>query len=274
MQRPIDPRTFSLPLSPSKLETIDFAVYDWLNERINVHLVTHEGYKKVPIIWTSAERAFQIKNNKDLRDNSGRLILPLISIERTNTTPAANFRGKYQASMPSKFDYYNGSGVISIDKLIQQAKSTDFANVDAFKQAQQFNDKFKNKKIVYEIISAPIPVHVKCSYTISLKSYYIEQMNNMITQFIAVNGQSRIFSIRRDGHSYELMYPNDSVATMNNNAKNMQNNERVYVTDIKFDVLGYIFSDSDSNDAPNIIIRETVVEFKMPRESVIINSLK
>jgi len=274
MQRPIDPRTFSLPLSPSKLETIDFAVYDWLNERINVHLVTHEGYKKVPIIWTSAERAFQIKNNKDLRDNSGRLILPLISIERTNTTPAANFRGKYQASMPSKFDYYNGSGVISIDKLIQQAKSTDFANVDAFKQAQQFNDKFKNKKIVYEIISAPIPVHVKCSYTISLKSYYIEQMNNMITQFIAVNGQSRIFSIRRDGHSYELMYPNDSVATMNNNAKNMQNNERVYVTDIKFDVLGYIFSDSDTNDAPNIIIRETVVEFKMPRESVIINSLK
>ena len=274
MQRPIDPRTFSLPLSPSKLETIDFAVYDWLNERINVHLVTHEGYKKVPIIWTSAERAFQIKNNKDLRDNSGRLILPLISIERTNTTPAANFRGKYQASIPSKFDYYNSSGVISIDKLIQQAKSTDFANVDAFKQAQQFNDKFKNKKIVYEIISAPIPVHVKCSYTISLKSYYIEQMNNMITQFIAVNGQSRIFSIRRDGHSYELMYPNDSVATMNNNAKNMQNNERVYVTDIKFDVLGYIFSDSDTNDAPNIIIRETVVEFKMPRESVIINSLK
>ena len=274
MQRPIDPRTFSLPLSPSKLETIDFAVYDWLNERINVHLVTHEGYKKVPIIWTSSERAFQIKNNKDLRDNSGRLILPLISIERTNTTPAANFRGKYQASIPSKFDYYNGSGVISIDKLIQQAKSTDFANVDAFKQAQQFNDKFKNKKIVYEIISAPIPVHVKCSYTISLKSYYIEQMNNMITQFIAVNGQSRIFSIRRDGHSYELMYPNDSVATMNNNAKNMQNNERVYVTDIKFDVLGYIFSDSDTNDAPNIIIRETVVEFKMPRESVIINSLK
>ena len=274
MQRPLNPRTFSLPLSPSKLETIDFAVYDWLNERINVHLVTHEGYKKVPIIWTSAERAFQVKNNKDLRDNAGRLILPLISIERTNTTPAANFRGKYQASIPYKFDYYNGSGVIPIDKLIQQAKSTDFANVEAFKQAQQFNDKFKNKKIVYEVITSPIPVHVKCSYTITLKSYYLEQMNSMITQFIAVNGQSRVFSIRRDGHGYELLYPIDSVTTLNNNAKNMQNNERVYVTDIKFYVLGYIFSDSDTNDAPNIVIRETVIEFKTPRESVIINSLK
>lgn len=274
MQRPIDAKTFTLPLSPSKIETIDFAVYDWLNDRIDVNLVTHEGYKKVPIIWTSAERAFQIKNNKDLRDNAGRLILPLISIERTATTPSANFRGKFQASIPSKFDYYGGSGVISIDTLIQQAKSTDFANAEAFKLAKQYNEKSKNKKIVYEVISAPIPVHVKCSYSLTLKSYYLEQMNSMITQFIAVNGQSRVFSIRRDGHSYELMYPIDSIITMQNNAKNMQNNERTYVSEIKFDVLGYIFSDPEQSNTPNITIRETIVEFKLPRESVIINTLK
>jgi len=274
MQEPIDPRTFTLPLTPSKLETIDFAVYDWLNERINVHLVSHEGYKKVPIIWTSTERAFQIKNNKDLRDSAGRLILPLISIERSATTPAANFRGKFQASIPTKFDYYNGHGVISIDTLIQQAKSTDFANAEAFKKAKQFNDKFKNKKIVYEIISAPIPVHVKCSYNVTLKSYYLEQMNSMITQFIAVNGQSRIFSIRRDGHNYELMYPTDSVSTLNNNVKNMQNNERTYMTEIKFDVLGYIFSDPEQSETPNLTIRESVVEFKLPRERVIVDTLK
>lgn len=274
MQRPIDLKTFTLPLSPSKLETIDFAVYDWLNDRINVHLVSHEGYKKVPIIWTSAERAFQSKNNKDLRDSAGRLILPLISIDRTGTSPAANFRGKYQASIPTKFDYYNGSGVISIDKLIQQAKTTEFANADSFRIAKQFNQKSKNKKIVYEVISAPIPVHVKCSYTITLKSYYLEQMNSMITQFVAVNGQSRVFSIRRDGHNYELLYPTDSIVTLNNNVKNMQNNERTYMSEIKFDVLGYIFSDPEQSDSPNIIIRETIVEFKLPRESVIIGTLK
>jgi len=274
MQRPIDAKKFTLPLSPSKLETIDYAVYDWLNDKINVHLLSHEGYKKVPIIWTSAERAFQSKNNKDLRDSAGRLILPLISIDRTGTSPAANFRGKYQASIPSKFDYYNGSGVISIDKLIQQAKTTEFANADVFRKAQQFNQKSKNKKIVYEVISAPIPIHVKCSYTITLKSYYLEQMNSMITQFVAVNGQSRVFSIRRDGHNYELLYPTDSIVTLNNNVKNMQNNERTYMSEIKFDVLGYVFSDPEQSDSPNIIIRETVVEFKLPRESVIINTLK
>ena len=274
MQRPIDPKTFTLPLAPSKLETIDYAVYDWLNDRINVNLLSHEGYKKVPIIWTSAERSFQIKNNKDLRDSASRLILPLISIDRTGTSPAANFRGKYQASIPTKFNYYNNSGVISIDTLIQQAKTTEFANAESFQKAKQFNEKNKNKKIVYEIISAPIPVHIKCSYTINLKSYYLEQMNSMITQFLAVNGQSRIFSIRRDGHNYELMYPLDSIATLSNNVKNMQNNERTYISEIKFDVLGYIFSDSDQSDSPSIIIRESIVEFKLPRETVIINTLK
>jgi len=274
MQRPIDARTFTLPLSPSKIETIDYAVYDWLNERIDVRLTTHEGYNKVPIIWTSAERAFQIKNNKDLRDNAGRLILPLISIERTATTTASDFRGKFQASIPSNKNYYSGHGVIGIDQLIQQAKTSEFASVEVFKQAKQYNLKSKNKKIVYEIISAPIPVHVKCSYTVSLKSYYLEQMNNMITQFIAVNDQSRIFSIRKDGHSYELFYPKDSVASLKNNASNMQNNERTYQTEIKFDVLGYVFNDPQQSDTPSIIIRETIVEFKLPRETVMINTLK
>ncbi len=96
----------------------------------------------------------------------------------------------------------------------------------------------------------------------------------MITQFIAVNGQSRVFSIRRDGHNYELMYPTDSIVTLNDNAKNMQNNERTYSSEIKFDVLGYIFSDLEQSDTPNIIIRESIVELKLPRESVIINTLK
>ena len=147
MQRPIDPKTFTIPLSPSKVETIDFAVYDWLNDRINVNLETHEGYKKVPIIWTSAERSFQIKNNKDIRDSGGRLILPLISVERTATSPAANFRGKYQASIPTNKNYYNGHGVIGIDALIQQAKTSQFANADSFRESQDFNRRNKNKKI-------------------------------------------------------------------------------------------------------------------------------
>ena len=67
-------------LMPSTIETIDFAFYDWLNEKMDVFSTTSSGWKKVPIIWVSSERAFQLKNNKDLRDSTGTLKMPLMTI--------------------------------------------------------------------------------------------------------------------------------------------------------------------------------------------------
>ena len=52
----------------STIETVDFAVYNWLDEKMNVYATTSEGWKKVPVIWVSAERAHQIKSDKDNTD--------------------------------------------------------------------------------------------------------------------------------------------------------------------------------------------------------------
>jgi len=46
-------------LQPSNLETIDDAMFKWVNEHINVSATSNRGWEKVPVIWTSAERAFQ-----------------------------------------------------------------------------------------------------------------------------------------------------------------------------------------------------------------------
>ena len=46
---------------PSTIETIDFALYDWLNEDLEVFCTTNEGWKRVPLIWSMPERSFQIK---------------------------------------------------------------------------------------------------------------------------------------------------------------------------------------------------------------------
>jgi hypothetical protein len=35
---------------------------------LNVFCTTNKGFKKIPFIWVGAERAYQIKHNKDLRD--------------------------------------------------------------------------------------------------------------------------------------------------------------------------------------------------------------
>ena len=55
-------------LMPSTVETIDFALSDWLEEDMDIYCTTNEGWKKVPIVWSMPERAFQVKDNKDLRN--------------------------------------------------------------------------------------------------------------------------------------------------------------------------------------------------------------
>ena len=65
---------------PSSLETIDIAMLRFIDEELNLFTNTNNGFKKVPVLWVTSERAFQIKHNKDLRDKEETLILPLITL--------------------------------------------------------------------------------------------------------------------------------------------------------------------------------------------------
>ena len=50
----------------SSLENIDVGMYEYVDEVLNFHVTSNGGFKKVPVIWMSAERAFQIKNDVTL----------------------------------------------------------------------------------------------------------------------------------------------------------------------------------------------------------------
>ena len=81
----------------SSIETIDYAITSWLKEDLKLHANTNEGFTRVPVLWQTPERAFQIKNNKELRDDGGALKLPLVSIERTGIVKDPANKGGYQA---------------------------------------------------------------------------------------------------------------------------------------------------------------------------------
>ena len=51
-------------LEPSTIETIDTAVYNWINSYYDIYTNNQDGLKKVPVIWLSAERAYQLKSDK------------------------------------------------------------------------------------------------------------------------------------------------------------------------------------------------------------------
>ena len=126
----------SYPLAESNIESIDFAMFDFLNDELNIFCETNQGSEKVPVIFSTPERAFQIKDEPTLRKDNGRTInLPLITLKRTGMTKNPQNKGRYGVHIPPYFDYYNRGGSIEIARMVEQDKTKNFANSNAIRKS-------------------------------------------------------------------------------------------------------------------------------------------
>jgi len=257
----------------SRIEDIDASILEWLKEDLELSATTNEGWKPVPIFWQTPERAFQVKNNKDLRDKSGSIILPVVSLERTGITKDPTRKGGYQAHKYS--DDKNGrTGRMVIAKKIVQDKTRNFAVVGNTRrnnftsgQNQQYFPR-TNKKIVVKTLSIPIPVYINVDYKIILKSEYQQQMNEMLAPFMTRTGQINSFVLRRNGHLYEVFI--EQGFTHNNNVSNLGEDLRMFTSEINFKVLGYLIGEGENDDRPIVRVEENIVEVSYPRESTMV----
>ena len=257
-------------ITPSTLETIDEAVYRYVDESFNIACQTHE----VPVLWLSAERAFQIKNNRDVRNDGDFLVLPIITVERTSVVKDPARKGIFYGNIPPIADAQGGSIVVS--RRINQDKTQNFTNADTHRYAKggthQFNFPNKNaNKVVYQSMSIPMPVYVTMNYDIVMTTQYQQQMNQMVTPFISRPGGINTFTIQRDGHQYEAFIQENF--SQNNNVASLGEDERSYQTTVSVEVLGYLIGDDVNQEQPKIVIRENVVEVKLPREHVIVGDI-
>ena len=82
----------------------------------------------MPVIWQAAERAFQIKNDKNLRDDNGTLIFPMISISRTGFEKSLTDKGVFYGNVFPVDDAKGGS--ITIARRVNQNKTGNFLNAN------------------------------------------------------------------------------------------------------------------------------------------------
>jgi hypothetical protein len=247
--------------SPSNIETIDAAFLDFV-EGLKLHCNTSSGWEPVPVIWSSAERAYQIKNNRKLRDESGTLIPPIISIERTTTAKDPTRKGSFVHSVTPGLDRYYYAAALN------QNTTSKFANNDSVKNSGQINfvTSKKNKKQVYQYYSLPIPVYITVEYKINILTTYQSQMNEILQPFIARTGQN-YFLINKDNHRYECFmdqnFTQDSIA-------NLAEEERKFKTVVDVKVLGYLIGEGDNSEKSSYDIIENAVEFKFPKENLVL----
>ncbi len=254
---------------PSTIETIDFALYDWLNEELGIFCTTNEGWKKVPLIWSMPERAFQIKDNKDLRKKDV-FVLPAISIERTTLKKDPNMKGVAWSHIPRVNDAKGGA--ITVARRIQQEKTANFQNADARRIYKDKTYPYKGGKTVYETITMPLPTYVVANYKLTVNTEYQQQMNEIVTPFLAYTGQINNFFIKRDGHKFEGFVQGDF--GLENNVSNLSEEERNFKTVIDLEILGYIMGSDKNDNQPKVTIRESAADFRITGERVILGDKK
>jgi len=255
-----------IPIEPSTIENIDTGIFNWVSN-LGMSTTTNDGFKQSPVIWLGTERAFQIKNNKELRDNVGKLKLPLITVNRDSISKDPSFKGSFQAHMFENPDQKGGT--ITIKRKTRQDKTRNFANADTAR-VQDGNEtrRRNNNKIVYEYLMIPIPVYVTIMYTIVLRSEYQQQMNDLLVPFITSTGQINSFVFERSGWSYEAFIQADYAE--NKNAENLGEEERMFETKIQIKVLGYLIGEGINRVKPKYTVRENRAEIKIIRERVIV----
>lgn len=271
-----------ISFEPSTIETIDYSVYDFVDKELNIFCTTNKGFNKVPVIWQASERAFQIKDDKDLRDDNGTLIFPMISIARTGFEKSLTDKGVFYGNVYPVNDAKGGS--ITVARKVGQNKTGNFLNADAYRKknkivgnkgnpgSQQINfpsrKKTNEKKIVYETLTMPAPSYVSVDYAITIRSEYQQQINEIVQPFVTITNGINYLVFKRDGHSYEAFVQSDF--SSNNDITELGAETRVYETEISVRVLGYLIGGDKNEKRPNVVVRENAVEIRTARERVVV----
>lgn len=255
---------------PSTIEDIDTSLYKYVDETLNMHVKTNKGFTKVPVLWLGSERAHQIKNNRDIRDDVGKLKLPLITVERASIEKDRTFKGVVQAHLdpPKDGEREYRNGAFRIVSQVNQEKTRNFQSAAARRKVKQDYYPTDSKKIVYDVYYIPLPTYVKVMYTVNLRTEYQQQMNDLTTPFITKTGQINNFLMKTEDHTYEGFI--EANFDQSNNLASLSDQERTFLTKVTIKVLGYLTGDGENEERPKVIKKETIVEIKLPRERVIL----
>ena len=257
-----------LHFEASTIETIDKSVYNFVNS-LSLSTMTNKGLKTVPVIWGTAERAFQTKDAKSIRDKQGLLVLPIISIKRSNFTKSRNSPGIFQGNIPEADDAQGGS--VDVGRVLYHEKTLKFANADAMRLHGQKNFPSANPKVVYRTISAPMPVNVEVTYEITLRTEYQQQMNDLLIPFVTKPGTVNFVRLIEGEHKYEGFIQEDYSSS--DNLSDFSADERKFETKITIKAIAYVVGEGNNREKPHYAVRENIVEVKIPRERITLGEI-
>lgn len=250
----------------SGFEDIDGALFRWVDKELNLYTRTNEGFKKVPVMWVGSERSFA---SKDLliRDINDSLTYPLIAIERRGIVKDPTFKGTIWANVPPPI-LDKAGGVVSISKKINQNKTQNFANAYSRRRYNKETFPFKNERVVYKTTTIPLPVYATIEYHLTIRTEYIQQMNDCLQPFITRPGAINYVILESDKKALRYEAFIEGEFEQDNNIDSMNNEERRFETVVKIKVLGIFINDGVNHEKAKTTVRENAVELSWPKKGI------
>lgn len=262
-----------LTIPPVGIEDADAALFHLFESELAFQVSTsdknREELKRVPVIFAAAEKWALAKKNRGIRDRNGALILPLITVVRTQIMqdPTSDIVGRGinqqtgEILVRRRLDksdrgYQNLINRLLLKHQTNAAVSPSDADVGQLSTLRAVGDLSKDptvseggimmpdrKNNIYETLVLPAPQFYTAQYDVTLWTQYTVQMFQLVEQLIA--------SFLPQGNAWRLDTPKGYwfVATVDGNLFNAENNfddmsqeERMIKYKFTVKVPGYILA--------------------------------
>jgi len=272
------PEDFKIP--SLGIADVDAAMFNLFDKDNQIYIVTRgdEGVqqfeKKVPVVFATGERFALRERRNPIRDKSGALILPIISIRRMGINQAKENMGsaigqdtgdlvikkrlsskdpKYQNAI-NRLGLKNQENVSSKGNFLNQTSETGSQPGTFASRRPGFvrtTDGLLQNNVshnITEVIAIPFPIRYTVKYEITFWTSFQLHMNQMIEKVMTnYDGQGRTYKLTTDKGYYFVAYFSDEIETQDN-FDEFTDDERVHKYVFNAEVTAYMVANQNGGD--------------------------
>ncbi len=254
-------------LPPCTIEDVDRALFNLFNKDIPLYYEFENNMNRIPVIFATGERFAVLRRKKPLRDKSGALILPLVSIMRTEINQTETGLGPGQGG-PAIIKKKLNKDDPKYQRLLNKRRlkfqdSADHPSHMAGDEGEGTNDgtlatrrvdlmpdedtrsgqhiKAKIGANIFEIIEMPPVKFYTSSYEVTFWAQYTQQINDMLSALMSTyhNNRARQFRIETD-KGYWFVATVDAAIAPGTNYDDFTDEERLVKVSFNVKVPGYL----------------------------------
>ena len=273
------PTDFNIP--SLGIRDIDKALFDYFNVKLALQVSVRNQTRVVGVVFAGGDRYAMTKGDRPIRDKSGAIITPIISIRRTSVVMGATpslaigvdtgdivIRRRLDQSdaeyqrLRNRFDIRNQTNIAVADGAGSSGRLQTRRPIGGSRLASALTREPDDN--IYEVITVPMPNPVTLKYAVTFWTELQGEMNQLIDRFIAAaDPGTMITNIRLDSDKgyWFVGYVNNDIS-MDDNFTDYTTKKKLVRTNMTIDVPAYTLAPTGPGDPSPIRRFTSAVDFK------------